>query len=450
MSREPDRGNNRLIRALQASPAVTVRHVWTVLSSDERTNALRAWLDASEAEGPKEFRENRQLLVSVVVRELTGFRPGTVLSWPVEKLCTEAGRLGEINSRSVLDGVVYQHHIPRLDRLQAPLLDAIGARHDNGQIEGTVADALKGVAATQLREGALRAWRAQPTREMAVYLLALLAMYPREWSALAEVLPQVGRDLADGLPAPEQNGSQATSSEVEPPRREFDEADQDASATATAEWRAPTRPLVQSETAKLSALDSQIILRIVASVGQINDAPDEVQLEQLLDELVHLSATRHQTFFHLGLNDAMRRHPVVEDLPASNRSRSRWYFAGYLSGLERRADLAAILQLFDESDVVQELGDTGLGPSEYAAPLIAGALIAADRSGDLLEFSSEAALVRLPALSRMVLDYATGLTRAERFTEALPLLELLWTSLTDAKGVLRRFVPAYHVVWRSA
>ena len=420
----------RLIKALASPSTVGMRHVWSILVPEERTAALQAWLTESDRD-QKDLRERRQLLVSIVSSELSGFRPATVLAWPVSRLCAETARLPQLESKTVLAGVILQHHVPKLERIQPPLLDAIGANHDHGNIE-SVGHALMRVDKARLREGALRFWRNEQTPELALYLLSLFTMYPREWGALGEILLQVSRDLNEG-PAGvnEHRGAQivsATSANATYPQGS-------SPTTETGEWRAPARPLVASETATLSQLDHQLILRVVASVQGISDAPDERDLDDMLLEFVRLSATRHQSFFHVGLHDAMRRRPVVQDLPAENRSRTRWYLAGYISGLQRRSAQDEILNLLDNDEVVETLGDTGEGPSALAAPLVAGALIGADRSTDLLEFLGPASLQRNPQMSSHVLDYATRLAREERYEEALPLLELLWAALTEERGV---------------
>jgi hypothetical protein len=426
----------RLFRALTSPHAAGMRHVWGILLPDERSAALHAWLTDVSAEA-KVLRERRQLLVGIVARELSGFRPATVLSWPITRLCTEAAKLPKLDSITVLTGVILQHHLPKLERLQVPLLDAIGVKHNHGLIE-SVEDALKGVDKVRLRDGALAAWRATPTSEMALYLLALFTMYPREWRALDQVLPEVASELAGGLATapsgPSANASVAPVALIEP-----DESHGLPSTADTGEWRAPSRQLVASETAILSTLDNHLILRIVASVQGIGDAPDERELDDLLLEFVRLSATRHQSFFHFGLHDAMRRRPVLQDLPAENRSRSRWYLAGYINGLQRRTEREGILAVFDNYEEARTLGDTGQGPSALSAEILAGALISADRTSDLLDFLYPLSLLRSRQLSELVLDYATTLARQERYQEALPLLELLWTTLTEERGVSPAF-----------
>lgn len=437
MGQGNDKGLGRLLRALEASPDVSLRHVWSALTTEERAAALSAWLGQAEAADAREQRENRQLLVGAVANGLRGFRPSTVLSWPVSRLCAEASRLGDIDSRKVLEGVVRQHHIPLFGRLQAPLFDAIGVRHRDGALLDGVEESLKAIDADAVRLGALAAWRAQPTREMAIYLLSLVTMYPREWAALAPVLPGLAKDLIAGIApsTPSNNGPSAVAEHAAGLYEASPTPEPKDVTTATGEWRAPKRPLVAGETAKLSALDDQLILRIVASVQGITDAPDEHELEIILDELVHLSASRHQSYFHLGLNDSMRRRGVISDFPASNRSRMRWYLAGYVSGLSRRTASEELLALFEELPDVRELGDTGQGPSALAAPILAGALIEGDLSSALDLFLSGATLLRNRDLAQMVLEYAADLTKSERFAEALPLLEKLWTTLTTERGV---------------
>ena len=155
----------------------------------------------------------------------------------------------------------------------------------------------------------------------------------------------------------------------------------------------------------------------------MNQLPRDT-VDAIVDEFVKLNGRRVQSYYHLGFRDVLFGRPPATSLPASNADRLRWYFSGYIVGLERHRHADRILELFDDNAIVKGLGDTGLGPSKQAAPFVFNALVAAERHAEAAEFVGDQAALRSEDLDERMLEAATALLRRS------PLLKRshCWTS----------------------
>lgn len=188
--------------------------------------------------------------------------------------------------------------------------------------------------------------------------------------------------------------------------------------------RAPDRSAA-SENAGLTPLDEELIMRMAESLQDVAGAPDEARVDAIIDEVIRLNATRHQSFYLRGLHDAVRGRPPRTVLPAQNAYRWRWYMAGYVAGLARLDRSEDIVALWERRPELRTLGDTGVGPSRYAVVHVVKALQAQERLVDAVAFASHDAIAREPSLAELILDSGTTLQRQQRFTEASPVFERL-------------------------
>jgi tetratricopeptide (TPR) repeat protein len=430
------------------------RHVWRVLTVEEREAALRKVV-VDRSPDPDVRAHWHKFLVKLTLDTSTGFRPSTIRSWTTEQLVSHVARLTTSAITALVEPVVLEHHSPELlELVQAPLLDRLRITHVSGVVEG---DALEGLAAhsdDSICTAALDAWRAARTRDMALYLMALAVVIPRKWGVLRAILPTVGEELMladDAGVAPslvvddaEAAGVEADDAQDAAGVDDLDDGDVGNEETDEAGDTSLTPPpsrvrAMQSETALLSPLDEELILRIAASLQDVVGSPSEERVDTIIDELIRLNATRHQTFYLRGFHDAVRRRADRTVLPAQNPSRWRWYMAGYVSGLARLQDQESIVALWERRPEARTLGDTGQGPSQYGVLHVVRALQARERFADAVAFCSPEAVARNRALAEIVLDIGTGLQRQQRLSDASPVFERLL--LTEA--ITNRMAPNF-------
>jgi len=452
-----------LVESLRRSDRRDAHHVWRTLTVAERAAAL--WAIASERFGDDNAAQDewRILLRHLAISTNNGFRPSTIRAWSLEQLCAHVARLGALRSVAVIEKVVLEHHHrERISMVQAPLLDRLGVAHRNGVAEGDELESISSRTHDEICSAALDCWRSSQTRDMALYLLALATFYPERWSSLHGILPTVGDELA-GIVNSTKPGAEAQQGASRPRREQPADSAHAMFVSENSSHEAPevdgpivdARPTVRhddegagddddsedelsesavvatgrrdvsSEEAVLSPLDEEIIRRIADGLQGILGAPDEATLDRIINELLQLNASRHQSFYHAGFHDAVRERSVRLALPAQNVHRWRWYFAGYIAGLARHGNHNAIVNVFVERDEVRALGDTGRGPSRYAAVHVAKSLVTAGRLAELVTFASPSSIAAIPALAELVLDVGTGLQREQRMADASPVFERL-------------------------
>ena len=474
----------RLLKALRKSGEVQKAALWTMLTPAERERALRIHALAD----PEHRRDRAKELGSLLYREKRGFRPATVMGWSAEQLCAEVAKLPRLDAPGLIESVVLKHHDDKLATLQAPFLDRLTIEHVGGIVEDGALDELHGREGDEVCQAALDVWREIRTRDMALYLLALPILYSHRWQSLRVILPTIADELElryssliepaltlvrDGTASPASNADtlgvdredstalidaadaddewlddvDEDAADVDEDAADVDEdaadvaddaadvADDAAEDDKAADTTAPV-PAARSNpnTAALSPLDEQIILRIADSLQRVVGAPDEATLDAIIDELVRLNGSRHQSFYHLGFHDAVRGRPARGIITAQNATRWRWYLAGYVAGLARLSDWLGIAALYDQREEVRSLGDNGVGPSRYAAQHITRALIEEKRPTDAVAFVSPTLIERNPQVGIDLLGAGTALLREQRLEVAAPIFELLLRAARPGVG----------------
>lgn len=81
----------------------------------------------------KSSKDMRAVMVTRMVARGGGFRPATLLQWPADKLAREIVRLGAENADDELNllNMLYVEFEPQI---QAAFLNAVGVKHENGQM----------------------------------------------------------------------------------------------------------------------------------------------------------------------------------------------------------------------------------------------------------------------------------------------------------------------------
>ena len=370
-------------------------NLWKALTPDERMAAATSYL-AEEADARK--RLNR------IVARARNFRPATVQRWAEEKV-VKAIRHVPLTDHKVASALLTCHHLPGQSNMVIAFLDGLGVSHDQGKVDSlSVIDAKESVVRSATREIVEQFG----LRAAAVYLLTLrLFGAPagetgRAW--LQELLEAPGAAAAE-----EADEAAATEEEDAEGHAEEDQPEQDD----------PTRQ------PSFTTLDRLLILAAVDTAQGIEGALNEDQLDDVVDELVKLNASRHQSYFHAGFRDVLFDKPVGEKLPATNKSRLRWYWTGAVQGWARRERWDCIVREHATNPVITELCSGATEASVAAVRHIAEALRQQGQTTEIARFVKVRALVGQPVLFKLLLDAATELLGKGDAAKALPLFELL-------------------------
>ena len=371
-------------------------NLWKALTPDERMAAATSYL-AEEADARKRL--------NWIVARVRNFRPATVQRWPEEKVVKAIRHVPLNDDPRLAEPLLQCHHLPGQSDMVIAYLNGLGVSHDQGKVESlSVIDAKEDVVRSATREIVEQFG----LRAAAVYLLTLrLFGAPageagRAW--LQELL-----EAPDGAAALESDETAAPEEEAVEDDAEEDQPEQDD----------PTRQ------PSFTTLDGLLILAAVNTAQGIEGALDEDQLDDVVDELVKLNASRHQSYFHAGFRDVLFDKPVGEELPATNKSRLRWYWTGAVQGWARRERWDCIVREHATNPVIKELGNGTNEPSVAAVLHIAEALRHEGQTTELPQFVKVRALVEKPALFKLLLDAATDLLGKGDAAKALPLFELL-------------------------
>ena len=107
-----------------------------------------------------------------------------------------------------------------------------------------------------------------------------------------------------------------------------------------------------------TTLDGLLILAAVNTAQGIEGALDEDQLDDVVDELVKLNASRHQSYFHAGYpGRALRQSRSARNCRQRIKSRLRWYWTGAVQGWARRERWDCIVREHATNPVIKELGN---------------------------------------------------------------------------------------------
>ena len=149
------------------------------------------------------------------------------------------------------------------------------------------------------------------------------------------------------------------------------------------------------------------------------------QIDEAVGEFVRLNGRRPRSYFHKGFCDTLFDQLSPDELPAQNRDRERWYWAGAIQGWARSESWPSIVREYDGRPVVRDLGDGSDPASAEAVENLVRALRGEDRTAELTHFVKTPAIVASLDLFKMLLEAATDLLRADDAAEARQILDLL-------------------------
>lgn len=105
----------------------------------------------------------------------------------------------------------------------------------------------------------------------------------------------------------------------------------------------------------MSVLDQVLVRQALASASQTDGALGPRLLDALIDEVVRLNPSRHQTYHARGFVDAIRGEPVRMAFRTANDERRAWVLCGAILGTLRTNDHEAVLRLIGEHEEVFEV-----------------------------------------------------------------------------------------------
>lgn len=273
-----------------------------------------------------------------VVGRLMRFREKTVRPWPPTKI---AEHLMQLAGHPLAEQFLQYALILDLLRHKRPLLsafyDACGVPHQNGE---TKVEGVPVPVPAVVRKAVEGLRGAYEPRDIAAFLAVLGLRAGKEWQPV--VWP-----LADEIRA----GIDAPSTAIK---------------AADAETEA-ARPPEDSD--ELTTLDLVLIDAIVAAASETRGCLTADAAEDLVEEVIQLSAHRHRSYFHRGflqrLMDLDPAGPFVEENP----TRRAWLLAGEIMALARKQDRTAITDLYrrrraDYQEILQQPPGCAVVPAQ--------------------------------------------------------------------------------------
>jgi hypothetical protein len=131
-------------------------------------------------------------------------------------------------------------------------------------------------------------------------------------------------------------------------------------------------------------LDNLLTQTLVASAARDYGYPSLIEMEDIVDEFIHLNSSRHQSYFHRGFLHALAHTESNLPAPEMNEARSQWELAGNIFGLARLRDHPEVVSIWDKKrrEVNVIISDHPAGPR--VVPLLWDALWAVGRHSEAI------------------------------------------------------------------
>ena len=406
------------LRRLANNPALlTPLRLWRSLGAGERAALAETFM----AEKPV----NRSRLVQLVAAA-RNFRPSTVAKWSDDKVADAMRYVPVPNATQATSLLEVLPRVPERRTMVHRFAGLLGLPDPQAVFDR---EAVAAVSQDTIRQAADKLLDEFGARDAFVYLLALaqrkvpIARALQGWmQEQTKAEPAEEAEADEAAPAPETTLATAPAPTEDPPASEVDadaNADTDV-ATDAADADEPGRERT------FTTLDRVLVQAAVDAKYGIEGALSEDEVDDMVDDYVHLSGRRHRSHFHAGFRDALFGRTLADRPPAKSRGGERWYWAGAVRGWARLEMWPRIVAAYDEREVVRSLGD-GFPASIAAVGDVVRALRAEDRLDDLATFVQTRALTASasPDLFESLSDAATDLLRQGEAARALPIFELL-------------------------
>ncbi|HZR97305.1 MAG TPA: hypothetical protein VFE37_01285, partial [Chloroflexota bacterium] len=197
-------------------------------------------------------------------------------------------------------------------------------------------------------------------------------------------------------------------------------------ATALRPTPAPGAYVDDARPDRLTPLDVLLERTVAASLSHVRGAPTLSEVRAVVDEVLHLSAHRPQSCYHVGLLEALAGSGQEPDRGGWSAACWDWYHYGRLVGWTRQERWSEVARFYaGEPAAARRLLHSPEGMAPWAGPRLFDGLLAADmpsRAAEVLrEFSGVAPLADCAAL----LDAAVTRLEDDRASEACDILDVL-------------------------
>ena len=401
-----------LVTLIRAPKKLSAVRLWQALEPDERVRVLKGHiLD----------QDRRRALVELIAGQ-RNFRELTVRRWDDGKIVRWALRLRLSNSLAA--ELLRSMHVEMRREMLAEFLDALGIPNDDGLAGGGVAGGgvrHADVSEADVHRAAEDLVREHGLRRATVYFLTLAVQnVPFEdhlWSWLEGSLDR------------DSTGAMAEPAEADTSEEELYEADVEGESD-------PGRHR------SFTTLDRLLIEAIVDSRQEVVGSLDADEVDDAVDEFVNLNGRRQHSYFHLGFRDVLFSGKPRDEIPATNRQRARWYWAGAILAWARSRAWSEIVAAYDDHPVIRRLGDGSDFATEAAARQVVRALSSSGRSGEVAGFVEVRGILGSLALFGALLDIGTELLREDEVGQA----RTIFDRLMEAVRALERDgqAPAIH------
>ena len=384
-----------LVALIRAPRKLSAVRLWKALGSDEKIRVLT---------GHVLDQDNRRNLVELIAGQ-RNFREQTVRRWDDGKIVRWALPLRLSNS---LAGKLLQTmHIERRREMLADFLDALGIPNDDGLSQGDAASGdygPDGVNEGDVHRAAEDLVREHGLRRAIVYFLTLAVQnVPFKGHLWSWMEGSLDRDSA---------GATVEPADAEAGDEDLYEGDVDGESD-------PGRHR------SFTTLDRLLIEAIVDSKQEVVGSLDSDEVDDAVNELVNLNGRRQHSYFHLGFRDVLFAGKPRREIPATNRKRARWYWAGAILAWARSRAWSEILAAYDAHAEVRRLGDGTDFATEEAARQVVHALARSGRSGEVAGFVEVRGILTYPALFGALLDIGTRLLRQREVGQARTIFDRL-------------------------
>ena len=385
-----------------APPKISLEQLWRAFSPDERREACLSLASAKDEPGVRDWDK----LMEQLARAMR-FRPVFVRQRPSEEVAGWLlSKIEGISEAELRDAAIRAWLIAMHRNILIEFLEAIGSRH----LKGMVIDHSQVPDLESLRRGIGAIRRTRPERVVAVYLGYLLLHADNGYfTAMPDALGAEGVDPAAILTRGQRSEPTASAKPAaHPPEHRPQALDNDSFTT----------------------FDNLLIRTTVAAAFGEEGALSGDQIEDLVEEAVHLSASRHRTLFHLGFLHALLNRAPTFHFPGENEPRRLWYFTGLLMGsLRSGAPERCVMMLDEQPQLAMALGRSTLPCCHMLLPHLSGTLVSAEKFTLLAEWVRCQVEALSPDAQGHLLghlqDEADALLRRGRASQAALLLDLV-------------------------
>ena len=397
---QPGRGDfqslpSGLLSLIRAPKRLSALRLWKALDPDETVTVLKGHL---------RNQAHRTELVKFVADE-RNFREATVRQWDDDKIVKWALplRLPNALARNLLHAM----HMERRREMLSHFLDALEIPNDDGISKPDSETGEFGhhdFKEEVVHEAAEDLAREHGLRRVIVYFLTLAIQgAPFTAHLWSWMKGSFERDSTDAT-------AERTATESDDEDLYDEDVDEDSDL---------------GRHRSFTTLDRLLIEALVDSKQEVVGSLSTDEIDDAVDEFVNLNGRRQHSYFHLGFRDILFSEKPRPEIPATNRTRARWYWAGVILAWARSSSWSEVAAAYDDHGEVRGLRDGTDFATQEAARQVVHALWHCGRSSEIAGFVRVRGILRSPALFREMLDVGTKLLRRGEVGQARTIFDRL-------------------------